>query len=171
MFRITYFLDDPPKRCAYLRETNGDYQPLEQDPYVVIAKEFDDQNKCSRTWFLGTHQLHDGESAPHYAPPLHRIVSPAIVPGEESKPADPMARAGGLQPVLHQLKQNQIKDYLKVKQHEQFCATYHNALQRAEQLQADLSAADENIRNLAKQRSLTHRIGSVCKSIQTKLRS
>jgi hypothetical protein len=83
-------------------------------------------------------------------PPPHKIVSPNIAPGEESKPADPMARiARGLEPILHTLKQQQIRDVIKVRQHQELCATYRAALERAEQLQVELSAADARNREFA----------------------
>jgi hypothetical protein len=151
--RIVFNLDDPPHRCGFLRETAGDFTPLENDPFVVIAREYDESGACLRSWFLGLiAPTSDGVALPTNGtpPPPHKIVSPNIVPGEESKPADPMARiAGGLEPILHTLKQQQIRDVIKVRQHQEFCATYRAALERAEQLQVELSAADARNREFA----------------------
>ena len=47
--RIVFQLDDPRQRCGFLRETAGDFTPLESDPFVVIAKEFDESGACLRS--------------------------------------------------------------------------------------------------------------------------
>jgi hypothetical protein len=153
MYRIVYYLDDPPKRCAFLRETAFDYEPQPHAPFVVCAREYDDTGKCTRTWFLAMHSpTSDGVAARHTGepPPLHKIVSPDLIAGEESKPADAMARiCGGLEPVLTILKQNQIRDFIKVGQHETFCQTYNDALRRANEMETNLSMADANVRDLS----------------------
>jgi hypothetical protein len=189
MYRIVYDLDNPAGRCAYLREVVGDYQPTDISPYVVVAREYDDENGpcATRTWFLSLHQLSDGESPALEVPPRHKIVSSRLEPGVETPPADPMVRiTGGLQPVLHNLKQKQIKDFIKVRQHQEFCQTYKSALNQAEQsqqqvsrlrsqladrdstisdqattingLQSSLDAATSSLRMLRKQKTLAYRV-------------
>ncbi len=153
MYRIVSYLGDIATRCAYLRETAGDYQPTEIVPFVVCAREYDDSGACTRTWFLGNHQSYDGSNSLGDGAPTHRIVDSNILPGEESKPPNPMTRRGDLQAVLHTLKQHQIKDAIKIRQTETFCRTYNDALRRAANLEVELKTADENVRNLAERNS------------------
>ena len=150
MNRIVSYIGDIATRCAYLRESAGNYEPQEIHPFVVIAREYDESGKCTRTWFLGMGQANDGQNSFGNNAPRHKIVDPHIEAGVESKPADPMYNRGGdLQALLHKLKQNEIKNILAVRQTETFCGTYHGALQRAADSEAELKTADENVRNLA----------------------
>ena len=147
--RIVNYLDNPGGRTSYLREVDGDFQPAETSPYVVIAREYDELGKVVRAWFLSLHQFSDGQSSLEN-PPKHRIVGSILTPGQPTPPRDPMVQKGGdLQSVLHKLKQAEIKNILAIRQHETFCTTYSAAIQRAEQLESDLKTADENVHDLA----------------------
>jgi hypothetical protein len=142
--RIELYLDNTD-RVSFLREVDGDFNPAQGDPFVVIAREYD-ENRVTRTWFLSLHQFSDGIS-PFGAPP-HRVVSAAIRPGEPTPPADPTRKsAGGFsQEVLAKIKQLAINEAEKLQRTERFCATYNEALQRAKVSQAEVDRLYEEMR-------------------------
>lgn len=136
IYRIELYIDNP-ERASFLREVEGDFNPGEQDCFVVVAREFAADNENSRVvtraWFLSTSQPScDGESPPKA--PKHKIVSTAIRPGEPTPPVDPttVGSGGFSQVVLVKMKQSQIRQAKELEHHERFCKTYTDALKQAE---------------------------------------
>jgi hypothetical protein len=184
MYRIEQYLDNF-SRVAFLREVDGDLNPTQSDHIVVVAREYDGDNRVTRAWFLGLQTQCDGLSVCKIP---HRVVSPRIIPGEPSKPADPIAQsAGGMsQEVLVKIKQLQTQQAKELERHLVYCREWRQHLatiaeqaakiqklesslteadgrnrkfgQRAIALGSELQATKAGLEALRQKKSLTHRV-------------
>lgn len=129
--RIELYIDNP-ERASFLREVEGDFNPAANDPFVTLAREYDETGRVTRAWFLYLDQLSDGYS-PRAMPP-HKIVSTKLVAGEPTPLNDPTATgSGGFGPeVLSKIKQLQIRQAEELQRTDRFCQTYRDALKRVD---------------------------------------
>jgi hypothetical protein len=149
IYRIESYAGDL-HRFAFLREAAQDIAAHNPDGLIVLAREFDETGKITRCWFLHGRVIPDGVS--DFTVP-HKIVSPDLQAGQESKPADPTKKGSGpvTDRLLCEIRERQIHQAASIERQERFCRTYQEALRNAEEWKVNV----EHLNSVVAERDAT----------------